>query len=261
MIGTKTTGRVGGGCFATGGGYLAAMLFDRSGATYVGNLGPVPLYIHPSAFFLLVLTYLLFRPDNPITFLILVTVLVLAIVLHELGHGLMARACGAQGVTITLLAMGGLCSSHRERDQYVSEMFILAAGPAVSFLLWGASLGTLELLKTYEPQYLVSDGGPTLLLKMLYYNAWINFWLGVFNSLPIYPLDGGQFLFNLLRFCKVRWQLVHQLCFFISVVFVALILAWKIWASQGQIADTGFVWTAFLLGYLLYNAHVYLMQR
>ena len=61
-----------------------------------------------------------------------------------MGHGFMARAFGAHGVTITLMATGGLCSSHRERDQYGSEILILAAGPAVSFLrryrLWSVLL-------------------------------------------------------------------------------------------------------------------------
>ncbi|TVR44188.1 MAG: hypothetical protein EA402_07730 [Planctomycetota bacterium] len=236
------------------------MLFDRSGATYVGNLGPVPLFVHPSALFLLVLVYLLFQPQDPITFVILVTVLVLAIVLHEMGHGLMARFLGAQGVTITLMAMGGLCSSYRERDRHFGEMLILAAGPAVSFALWGLSLGAMYLLGEHAPHRLIDNGVPTLLMQFLFYNAWINFWLGVFNSLPIYPLDGGQFLFHLMRLCRVRWQATHLISFYLSLVFVALVLSWRLWVGGGQI-DAGFMWVAFLLGYLLYNAHVYLMQR
>ena len=64
------------GCVSGGRAYFLAMLFDRSGATYVGNLGPVPLYIHPSAFFLLILAYM-FAPGADIpTYIIFVVILV-----------------------------------------------------------------------------------------------------------------------------------------------------------------------------------------
>ena len=236
------------------------MLFDRSGSTYVGNLGPVPLYIHPGAFFLVILTFLLFPGADVPTYVMLLVILVKAIALHEMGHAFMVRAFGAQGVTITLTATGGLCSSYRERDQYGSEMMILAAGPAVSFALWGLSVGIFEVLANYSPDYLMNDQGPTLLARFLYLNGEINFWLGVFNSLPIYPLDGGQFIFNAMRLFRVRWQLTHQLCFYTSALLVAGVLAWRLAEIQGNI-DTGFIWLTLLLGYALYNAHIYLMRR
>ena len=62
----------------------------------------------------------------------------------------MARAWGAEGVTITLLATGGLISSHRDQDRYVSEMFILAAGPAVSFAFGGALIPLLDHLTIHH---------------------------------------------------------------------------------------------------------------
>ena len=161
---------------------VLAMLFDRSGSTYVGNLAPVPLYIHPGACFLVILTFLLFPGADVPTYVMLLVILVKAIALHEMGHAFMARAFGAQGVTITLTATGGLCSSYRERDQYGSEMMILAAGPAVSFALWGLSVGIFEVLANYSPDYLMNEQGPTLLARFLYLNGEINFWLGVLEA-------------------------------------------------------------------------------
>ena len=96
--------------------------------------------------------------------------------------------------------------------------------------------------------------------RLLNLNGIINFWRGIFNSLPIYPLDGGQFIFNGLRLARVRWQLTHQVCFYTSALFVAGVLAWQLTQLEDQIT-TGFIWLTLLLGYALYNAYVYLMQR
>ena len=73
-------------------------------------------------------------------------------------------------------------------------------------------------------------------------------------------MDGGQIVFNVLRLCRVRWLLTHQICFYSSALFVAGVLAWQLTESQGQVTP-GFVWLALLLGYALYNAYVYLMRR
>ena len=73
---------------------------------------------------------------------------------------------------------------------------ILAAGPAVSFALWGLSVGIFAVLANYSPDYLMNEQGPTLLARFLYLNGEINFWLGVFNSLPIYPLNDRAVYFQ-----------------------------------------------------------------
>lgn len=239
-------------------------MIDRSGATYVGNLGPVPLFIHPSAIVLVLLAWM-WAPTGGdgadiVAIILLLAVLVKAILLHELGHGFAAMLLGARDVTITLWAMGGLCSSQRNADRPLGEMFILAAGPAVSFALYGIGWGALYLLAQHQPELLIDNGQFTLLREFIVYTIVLNFWLGVFNSLPIFPLDGGQFLYHLLRLFRVPWQLVHQLCFYLAVLFVVLLLLWRFQISQGQI-DGGFVYTVILLGFLLYNAHMYLMQR
>lgn len=239
-------------------------MIDRSGAAYVGNLGPVPLYIHPSAMVLVFLAWM-WAPTGGagadiVAIVLLLAVLVKAILLHELGHGFAAMLMGARDVTITLWAMGGLCSSQRYHDRPVGEMFILAAGPAVSFALYGLGWAALYLLATYQPDLLVDNGQPTLLREFIVYTIILNFWLGVFNSLPIFPLDGGQFLYHLMRLFKVPLHLVHQSCFYLAVIFVVLLLLWRFHVGQGQI-DGGFVYTVILLGFLLYNAHIYLMQR
>src|SRR4051812_45667691 len=118
---------------------------------YIGHLGPIPLYIHWT---FLILVFVIVQNNggftgNPERVLIVLTVLLTGVVLHELGHGLVAKALGAMGVTITLWAFGGLCAS--TRDQLPRrEMAILAAGPAVSF---GLAYGAYALLLWLADQH------------------------------------------------------------------------------------------------------------
>jgi Zn-dependent protease len=200
---------------------LAAVLNDRQNSLYVGNLGPIPLYIHWSFLFLLWMGYRWSVPSGGFDLepvLIFLTVLLSGIVLHEMGHGLAARALGAFGITITLWAMGGLCSSTRDRLPR-REIVILAAGPLVSILLAWFGILVLKLVAATQPGLLVADpdhaeliaraatsGIGDLVAFTYHYGSllgrflammWlVNLMLFKFNIMPIYPLDGGQIAFN-----------------------------------------------------------------
>lgn len=111
-------------------------------------------------------------------------VVFLAILAHELGHALTARAFGAQNTRIVLHAMGGLAISDGglSRGRRVVELLM---GPGAGFLLFGAAWLAV----------LVAGGEKALSLKLrLAYDDlyWVCIAWGFVNLLPIYPLDGGQ---------------------------------------------------------------------
>src|ERR1700733_6297465 len=64
-----------------------------------------------------------------------------SLVLHELGHALMARRLGIGIVGINLWFFGGLSQMRREPETAGEEFKIAAAGPAVTLLLFGVCLG------------------------------------------------------------------------------------------------------------------------
>jgi Zn-dependent protease len=99
-----------------------------------------------------------------------------SVLLHELGHALVARRLGVRVASIDLHFFGGAArmadSSRSPRD----EIAIAAAGPAVSFALAALS-------------YLLIPVGQ--LFGVL---AVVNLMLGAFNLLPAFPSDGGRIL-------------------------------------------------------------------
>lgn len=162
---------------------------DPAGRFYLGHIGKVPIYAAFDAIFLVIFVFLFVGAGMSMDQIILVFIaLVLTILLHELGHALVAMAVGMTGVSITITGLGGLCSYSGERHPK-QELIISFAGPATNLMLaWGASL----------IHYHAGLTDPTLAL-LVYLFMIFNLWLGIFNSLPIFPLDGGQMALSISR--------------------------------------------------------------
>lgn len=127
------------------------------------------------------------HPDwtTPVTFttaLITILLFFLSIILHELGHSLVAIARGIQVRSITLFIFGGVAQTSRESDSAVTELLVAIAGPAVSFAL--AGLFYMLNLLTGAHSEVVSESLQWLMT--------INLVVAVFNLIPGFPLDGGR---------------------------------------------------------------------
>ena len=110
-----------------------------------------------------------------------------SIVLHELGHSLVAIRLGVGVRSITLFLFGGLAQLESEPRHPRDEILIAVAGPAVSVALGLVFLGLTALLPERPPAAAVLRG----------VFAWlgaINLVLAAFNVLPGFPLDGGRVL-------------------------------------------------------------------
>ncbi|WP_333823744.1 site-2 protease family protein [Pinisolibacter sp.] len=110
-----------------------------------------------------------------------------SIVLHELGHSLVARRFGMEMRGITLHMFGGAAELEDEPTSPTAELLVAAAGPATSFAL----AGILKLLAMATAGLSSSQLPVELLLRYL---ASLNLVLGIFNLLPAFPLDGGRIL-------------------------------------------------------------------
>jgi Zn-dependent protease len=104
------------------------------------------------------------------------------VLLHELGHALVARRLGVHVSGIELSFFGGAAKMVEMPRSSDHEIAIAAAGPAVSLMLGGAGLGLGALL--HVP-----------LFGMI---GWINLVLAGFNLIPALPMDGGRILRALL---------------------------------------------------------------
>lgn len=110
-----------------------------------------------------------------------------SILVHELAHALSTRALGGRVDGIVIHLVGGLTYSRGLKHAWAAVV-MTAAGP-VSNLALGALLWFVVL------PALPPDGVAFVVLASL---AFANIVWGIFNVLPIFPLDGGHILLTLL---------------------------------------------------------------
>ena len=110
-----------------------------------------------------------------------------SILLHELGHSMVALRHGIPIRSITLFIFGGVARLARDPQDGRTELKIAAAGPLVSLLL-----GAIFYSASNAPA--LGDAGA----GVARYLAFINFAVAAFNLVPAFPLDGGRLLRGLL---------------------------------------------------------------
>jgi Zn-dependent protease/predicted transcriptional regulator len=105
-----------------------------------------------------------------------------SIILHELGHSIVAIRRGISVRSITLFVFGGVAQSERDADDALTEFLVAIAGPLVSLVLAGA-FHVLQIV--LSPISLVAA-------ESCGYLAYINLAVAIFNMVPGFPLDGGR---------------------------------------------------------------------
>ncbi len=107
-----------------------------------------------------------------------------SILLHEMGHSVVARNYGIPIRGITLFIFGGVAELERNPDTPKEEFMVAAAGPLVSFLLGALFFSLSGLVR--------SLGLGVEILAVLKFLMMINIVLAIFNLIPAFPLDGGR---------------------------------------------------------------------
>jgi len=157
----------------------------------VGNLRlfGVPIRLHFT--FLLLLVFLIFigigGQQSGLTTAVYVLALFASVLLHEIGHALVARAYGVRTLEIVMYPIGGV-SRLEGQPKPQQEPLIALAGPAVNLIIGVALLATQNDFLPLEKLTVPTDAN---LIERIGVG---NVLLGVFNLLPAYPMDGGRVL-------------------------------------------------------------------
>ncbi|HEY3807542.1 MAG TPA: site-2 protease family protein [Kofleriaceae bacterium] len=101
-----------------------------------------------------------------------------SVLLHELGHALVARRLGVHTTGIELGFFGGAAKMVDIPRNASDEIEIAIAGPIVSLALAGLGLGL----------------GAVTHLSIFEWIGWTNLVLALFNLIPALPMDGGRVL-------------------------------------------------------------------
>ena len=104
-----------------------------------------------------------------------------SVLLHELGHSVVAIRYRIPVRSITLFVFGGVAQIGAEPPSAIAEFWIAIAGPIVSLSLAVFFSALKPVTAGIEP-----------LLGLVKYLAYINLALVLFNLIPGYPLDGGR---------------------------------------------------------------------
>ena len=179
---------------------------------------------------------------------IVTSILFVIVVLHELGHSVAAQHYGIQVKQIVLLPIGGLAQLGRMPEKPSQELVISVAGPLVNFAL-AAALAVLGLAYGQELGLQFAfrlPAGITLGAVFSYVFA-ANLFLGLFNLLPAFPMDGGRILRSLLAMRidysrATRWAVtigqgmavLMGLLGFIGGGFFLILIAFFIFGAAGQ---------------------------
>jgi Zn-dependent protease len=171
----------------------------------LGKAFGIPLYLHWSFFLLPAWVAWQQWGEGPGAVLFGLTALGAVfgcVLLHELGHALMARYFGYGTRDITLYPIGGVARLESTGEKPDQELCIALAGPAVNLVLF-LLLTPFFLLAAFSGLLTPSTGPePGLLALAARFVLWLwvaNGGLLVFNLVPAFPMDGGRVLRALLQ--------------------------------------------------------------
>lgn len=198
-----------------------------------------PVRIHFTFWIMALLLGLNLR--NPLYILLWVVVVFIAVLVHELGHALLSARYG-RFPGIELRSMGGVTVSARNTMlTHGQEILLSLSGPFAGFALGGVVFLLSRLLTLGTP------GWVQVFVNLM---MWANIAWGVFNLLPILPLDGGNVMRHLWLWLKNPYDERTPLKISIGVGVLAVIAALFL----------GMIWGAILAVWMTFNNYMALTR-
>jgi Zn-dependent protease/CBS domain-containing protein len=119
----------------------------------------------------------------------------LSLLLHELGHALVARRLGIGTAGIDLWLFGGVAKLTRDSQTPGEEFKVAAAGPLVTAVIVGVCIGIGALASRMTgvvDTATFQTVATTPFVALIGWLALVNLVLLLFNLIPAFPLDGGR---------------------------------------------------------------------
>jgi Zn-dependent protease len=168
----------------------------------------------------------------------------LSIIVHELGHAVVARRYGIPIKDITLFIFGGVANMEEEPKRPRDEFFMAIAGPVTSGLIALAMLAIEEIVGSMAPAAPV--------LSVLAYLSWMNALLAGFNMIPAFPLDGGRVLRAILWDWRKDLRLATRISAGLGSAFGLALIFLGVFAFMSGDTFAGLWW--FMIGMFVRSA-------
>jgi Zn-dependent protease len=165
----------------------------------IGRMAGIEVYLHATFLILLgwvALEYYFLRRSwaDALEGVLFICAVFGVVVLHELGHALMARRFGVKTRDITLWPIGGVARLEKIPEDPRQELLVALAGPAVNLIVAVVLLVLLVPMQAFARFFETFLVPGAFLVNLVI----VNFWLAFFNLLPAFPMDGGRVLRALL---------------------------------------------------------------
>lgn len=175
------------------------------GVLKLGRVSGIKIEIHWSFTLLLIwVAFLEIQKGSDLNRILLnealILVLFLCVVLHELGHALMAKRFKVKTEKIMLLPIGGVATLEKMPEKPMQELLVALAGPAVNVVI-ALLLALIVPVRSYfnfDAVMLEEVLFQLTFQNFLFYLFVANVMLVVFNLIPAFPMDGGRVLRALL---------------------------------------------------------------
>jgi len=209
---------------------------------HLGSVRGTSIDIEPNFIILIIFFVVMnYDPNLGIHYALLwIPVLFVSVLIHELAHAAAIGIFGFGSSHIVLGGMGGVTINQRRARPW-QDLIISVAGPASSFLLWW--------LADWVGEHVAVARTDRMLVALLPRLAGANFFWGIFNLIPVPPLDGGHatreffrmFLSERNAFIIAIWiaiivgsgvALVSLLL--LKQIFISIYIAWFVYMAVQQ---------------------------
>ena len=164
---------------------------------HIFTIHGIPVAVTPWFFFLMTILAVFVANGSLVHGIMFAVVGTLSIGAHEFGHATVANHYGLYP-QVVLGGLGGITQHHSANAR--QSFWITLWGPLSDLILAAIAFGVILVLKLTVPTFLPEHAYMELFLV---YMLWINLVWGIFNLLPIYPMDGGKICAALLsKFLK-----------------------------------------------------------
>ena len=181
----------------------------------------IPIELHITFILLIAAVLILYIPTQQFYNFFIVLFLFVFVVFHELAHSVVARHYGIKVRKIILYPIGGVSEIEEIPDNPSQEWRMAVAGPLTSLVL-GVTLLAVGLFALKQAFNIYTF--TTITGNFLTDLATLNIYLGAFNLIPAFPMDGGR-VFRALLAERLKYSDATRYAVYIGKIFgIAMVL-------------------------------------
>jgi len=164
----------------------------------IGKIFGINFRIHVTFFLLLIFIFASVVNQRGVESAILAVLFICTVfacvLIHEIGHSLIARRFGKEAKSITLLPIGGVAMMEEMPEKPSQEIVMSLVGPLINLAIAGILLVFVGRWTGIRAPSLYPDSVRIFFAELI----GVNIMLAIFNLIPAFPMDGGRVLRGVL---------------------------------------------------------------